>query len=384
MITNAQIRECFECLVGWKESAAAGTCYEELTDHLKHSDSGVYVNDLPAVSLEFINEMLGKDQDSVNNYLTELYSDSSVTVIRKFVNAHKKNNYSKAILENYDLGITMTRNIRTIQNKRDRFVGFEIVPHGSNSVNAQVMQIGGMFSALQESLPIYFYSSTQLDPLLTFNANILKASSLIWFDLSSPASGSGSGSDDCDSLIEIIAKYINKDYGHGAKYYIGYYEADLDANNYAIQTTAGCLSGCNKASKAMNVYASVHPVEVPSGNTYVNRQLFDLDAVGYGSDTMGLHMKLNVTCDISQIICDNKMLFAEAHRLQQAVTILWNCYNSTALNRLMGSKKEDFRLMAEKYEIDLNENLKSLTVDFSNVDPICVGMKKAVMGLMNI
>lgn len=384
MITNAQIKECFECLVGWKESAAAGTCYEELTDHLKHSDSSIYVNDLPGISLEYINEMLGKDQDSVNAYLSEVYADASVTVIRKFANAHRKNNYTKAVLENYDMGINLTRNIRTTQNKRNRFVGFEIVPHGSNSVNAQVMQIGGMFSAIQDSLTIYFYSSQQLEPLLTFNADINKASSLVWFDLTSPVSGSGSGSDDCDSLIEIIAKFINKDYGHGAKYYIGYYEADLDENNYAIQTTAGCLSGCNQSSKKMNVYASVRPCIVESGHTYENRQLFDLDQVGYGSDTMGLYMKLNVTCDISQIICDNKMLFAEAHRLQQAITILWNCYNSTALNRLMGSKKEDFRLMAEKYDTDLNDVLKSLTVDFSNVDPICVGMKKAVMGLMNI
>jgi hypothetical protein len=50
----------------------------------------------------------------------------------------------------------------------------------------------------------------------------------------------------------------------------------------------------------------------------------------------------------------------------------------------MASKKEDFRLMAEKYESDLGEVLKSLTVDFSNVDPICVGSKKSVFGLMNM
>jgi len=381
MITNAIIKDCFQCLVGWKESKAAGTCYEELTDHLKHSDSGVYVNDLPLIKLEIINDMLGKDQDVVNDYLTELYNDSSVKVCRSFVNAHKKFNYAKALLDNYDLGI-YAQDIRKAQNKRDRFVGFEIIPHGSNSVNAQVMQIGGMFTATQPALDIYFYSSKQLGPVLTFSANISKEKSLVWFDLSSTASASGS--DDCDSLIEIIAKYINKDEGHGARYYLGYYEADLDADNYAVQTTANCFGGCSQKSKTMNTYATIRPIEVPSGNTYVNHQLFDLTAVGVSNETKGLHLKMNVTCDISQIICDNKQLFAEAHRLQQAITILWDSYNSTALNRIMASKKEDFRLMAEKYETDLTEVLKSLTVDFSNVDPICVGSKKGVMGLMNI
>lgn len=383
MITNAIIKECFECLVGWKESAAAGTCYEELTEHLKHSDSGVYVNDLPLVRLELINDMLGKDQDVVNSYLTELYDDSSVKVIRSFVGAHKKFNYAKALLDNYDLGIYAT-NIRKAQTKRDRFVGFEITPRGGNSVNAQVMQIGGMFIETQESLPIYFYSSKQKEYLLTFNANIIKDKSLVWFDLTNPASGSGSGSDDCTSLIEIIAKHINTDEGHDARYYLGYYESDLDTDNYAVETQANCFGTCNKRLKTLNTYATIRPIEVPSGNTYVNRDLFDLEAIGYTKETKGLHMKVNVTCDISQIICDNKMLFADAHRLQQAITILWDCYNSTALNRTMASKKEDFQKMAEKYELDLMEVLKSLTVDFSNIDPICVGSKKGVMGLMNI
>lgn len=383
MITNAIIRDCFECLVGWKESVQAGACYDALTDHLKHSDSGIYVNDLPGIKLEFINDMLGKDQDVVNDYLTELYSDSSVKVARAFVMAHKKFNYAKALLDNFDYGI-YAPNIRKQQNKRDRFVGFEIIPRGGNSVNAQVMQIGGMFMETQASLEIYFYSSKQADPLLTFTANINKAKSLVWFDLTESVSGSGSTSDDCTSIVEIMAKHINSDNGHGARYYIGYYESDLEATNYAVQTTANCFSGCNSKLKTVGTYATIRPVEVPSGNTYVDKSLFDLDAVGYNNETKGLHLKVNVTCDISSIICDNKMLFAEVHRLQQAITILWDCYNSTALNGIMASKKEDFRLMAEKYEVDLAETLKSLTVDFSNVDPICVGSKKGVMGLMNL
>lgn len=382
MITNSIIKDCFDCLVGWKESAGAGTCFDALSDHLKHSESGIYVNDLPAVRLEIINDAMGKDQNAVNDYLSELYEDSSVKVARAFVLAHKKFNYAKALLDNFDYGI-YAQNIRTRQNKRSRFVGFEIIPRGGNSVNAQVMQFGGMFMELQETLPIYFYSSKQAEPLIEFNANINKVKSLVWFDLTQQASGSGS--DDCTSILEIIAKHINTDSGHGARYYIGYYEDDLDANNYAVYTNANCFSGCNSKLKTVGTYATIRPIEVPSGNTYEDRTLFDLDNVGYSpTETYGLHLKVNVTCDISSIICDNKMLFAEAHRLQQAITILWDCYNSTALNVNMASKKEDFKLMAEKYELDLADVLKSLTVDFSNVDPICVGSKKGVMGLMNL
>jgi hypothetical protein len=380
MITNSTIVECFDCLVGWRESAAAGTCYGELPDSLKHSDSSVYINDLPGIKLELINDMMGKYQSSVNEYLENLYSDSSIKVARQFINVHKKHNYAKALLNNYDLGIYAT-NIRRTQAKRSRFVGFEIIPHGGNSVNAQVMQFGGMFDAIQSDLPFYFYSSKQAEPLLTFTGNINKANSLVWFDLNTTASGSGS--DDCTSLIEIIAKYINKEEGHGARYYIGYYEDDLDTDNLAIETKQSC-STCGNSNKTMNAYCTVRPIEVASANTYVDRSLFDLEAVGISDNTYGLHLKLNITCDISEPLCDNKMLFANALRLQHAITISWDMFNSTALNRLMGSKKEDFKLNAEKYELDLEDELKSLSIDFSNVDPICLGKKKAAFGVMGL
>ena len=60
MVTRTRIRECMQGLVGWRESAKAGVCYDALPDSLKRSDSGLYFNALSGVTLELVNDSLGQ------------------------------------------------------------------------------------------------------------------------------------------------------------------------------------------------------------------------------------------------------------------------------------------------------------------------------------
>lgn len=393
MITRTRITDCFTGLVGWRESARAGGCYDALTDLLKTSNSGVYFNGLPGISLELVNELLSKDYDAVNDYLTDVYNDAVVELCNKFASQQRNSNYTKALLSNYDMGV-YAQNLRALGIKNNRFVGFEIRPHRSNSINAQIIQFGGMFNTVQTGLPLYLYSDKQLEPLFVWYVDITKTNSIIWFDLNGDSSSSVG-----TTSWETVCEYINRDNGHDARYYLGYYEEDLTGR--AINTEwpgwsgGACAGGCGGSQyRQHNQYVTIQPCEVPAANCYVDRNIFDLDNVGFSSSTYGLFMKMNVVCDISEIICDNKLLFANVLQKAVGIRILMDVVNSNNKNSTIVNQKQNARDMAIKYEGELygyvqdgrfvKGEIEQISVDFSNIDPQCSGMKKAAFGLTNL
>src|SRR3990167_10600109 len=110
MINRTRITECFQGLVGFRESAKSPSCYDALTELIKQSDSGIYVNSLPLVTLEIVNDIVGKDEASVNTYLQNAYDDSVLEMINQFIIIHKKENYARSLLKNTNIGVYATDN----------------------------------------------------------------------------------------------------------------------------------------------------------------------------------------------------------------------------------------------------------------------------------
>lgn len=389
MIQTTRINECFSGLVGWRESAKAGSCYESLSEALKESTSGLYVNDPGSgMDLQTVNQNLPHDYDDVNTYLTDLYSSSVQEMLNEWIVIQKREVYTKALLANNDLGVQMANDKRKIETKFNRFVGFKITPKGSNSIRAEIVQLGGMFNTAQENLKIYFYSSRQDEPLAIFYTDYTTVKSQQWFTLSTLASGSGSSSTASDP-IEIICDFINREKGHGQDYFIGYYESELSGQ--AIQTSMQC-GPCNGNTNESEQYVSIVPICVAEENTYETRELFDIDAVGVTGSTFGLFMKINAKCDISECVCDNVKMFARSLKLTLLKNLYWGFYNSNEVNNLTTTKKSDYRLMAEKCQLELMGyvpegsnrripgTLEQLSLDFSNVDKYCMGMRKRSLG----
>jgi len=386
VINRSKISTCFTELVGWRESAEAPNCFDELTDSLQTSTSGIYFNDLPLVNLEVINECMTPDYPDVNTYLENAYSAGLQRLMDDFVKCQKKDVYSKSLLKNGDIGV-YAENMRKITAKSGRFVGFEIRPKESLSIRAEILQFGGAFDTLQTGLPIYFYSSLQLEPIGEYTVDITKVNSLEWFEIVDNPSGSGVAT----SPLQFMCDYINENNGHGQRYWVGYYENDLTGN--AVQTQTPCYTCATETKKfEFNKYVHIVPVEIGASATYdVSRELFDIDNIGYGQSTNGLFLKVNVVCDTTQVFCDNVQLFATALQKEVGAKILWDCYNSTKFNGTASTKKSDYRMMAEKLERELNGyaeegryikgDLENLTIDFSNLDEVCVGKSKKTFGL---
>jgi hypothetical protein len=351
MFDKSKILSCFTSLVGWRESAQAPLCYDALSPELTTSDSGLYVNDIAGMDLQLINEAIGKDETTVNDFLENTHESCAIELVNDFTILQKEKLNTKALLSNLSTGVKLT-DIRKKTIKRSRFVGYEICPTQSNSVKVTINELGVQFDTL-ETLDVFFYASSQLQPLKQVSISNTKESSLEWL-----------------KLTDFIASYISEDGGAGDKYYIGYYEDDLTGQ--AIETFQLCGTCGNAPAKKYSQYASIRPIEIASGKTYVDRTLFDVEQVGYTTETFGLNLKINVECDITPVVCENKQMLANSLQKKIAIRLFWEAYNSDRINRVAFINKEDSRLMAEKLELDLEKELKTLSMDFSQIDKVCL------------
>jgi len=363
MFNRSSITTCFTSLVGWRESVQAPACFSNLSAELTTSNSGLYVNDIAGMELQLINEAIGKDEADVNSYLENIHSSCAVELINDFTILQKEKLNTKSLLSNLDTGLKLV-DIRKKVTKRSRFVGYEIRPKESNNIKVTLQELGVQFDTA-ETIDIYFYASSQLDAVLTQSITNTKLSSLEWLE-----------------LTDMVCSYISEDNGAGDRYYIGYYEDDLTGQ--AIETFQSCGTCGNSPTKKYNPYVGIRPIEVSSGETYLDKTIFDVNSVGYSTETFGLSLKINVECDVSNIICENTDMFANSLQKKIAIRLFWEAFNSDKINRVTFINKEDSRLMAEKLELDYENELNAVSVDFSSIDRVCLPCRRKSIRKVNL
>ena len=96
--------------------------------------------------------------------------------------------------------------------------------------------------------------------------------------------------------------------------------------------------------------------------------------------------KLYVPIDHYLLIYCYKVNSSYNHALQKkiAIRLFWEAFNSDRINRTTFINKADAQMMAEKYELDLDDEMKVLTIDFSMVDQICMPCKRRSLKGINL
>lgn len=360
-------------LVGWRESANSD--YTALASTLKVSQSGYYVNDLPGVDFDIINKGLSHDQTSVNTYLANVHQSEIADLVNCFVNSAKSNLGSHAILSNFDVtnGIADYTDLAT---KNARFVGWVITPRSSNNIKAQITKIGLQLSGAQ-TLKLYLYETSQQNPIKTFNFAYTTPLSLQWL-----------------AVTDFIINYRGT-YGTRQKYLLGYYEYDPN-NVIAGQLTESAVEfdfdcGCNSAPRRIfGEYVWIEPIEIPNnklnlvGSDYLLPNVDDLSQY-HCEESRGMFAKINVTCDITDVILDNISVFSKALQYKIAVRILDDFLASKRLNDTTDGKRfrefaEDKRNMYWSILNGWNDStgfrrrgiIDDITVDFSRLDDVCL------------
>ena len=104
-----------------------------------------------------------------------------------------------------------------------------------------------------------------------------------------------------------------------------------------------------------------------NGTDLPNTQL-----IGESSDTYGLHLHFYVTCDISDIICDNKNMFALAIAKKCAMKFYQDFANNSNLSRESDMSRDraltNYAMAKEEYD----GLLKSIRFDFTDIDRYCL------------
>jgi len=355
-------------LVGWIQ-ANSGT---QLSDHFLTSDSGLYVNDLSAIEYDIIEDALSDDYANINDYLQRVHESEILNLTYEFTSKIKSQLGSRDLLNNFDV-TNGVADYTQLSTKNARFVGWVIKPHFSNSIKVVMNKIGLQLSA-SETVRIFLYETSQQTAIATYDFAYDTPLSLQW-----------------KAVTDFIANYKG-DYGTNQQYLLGYYENDPDNSetwqlqNQAVKYQFDC--GCSSSPKRIfGKYAEIQPIVI--GNDYLQSD-FSLpnmnDITSYYTDvSYGLYAKINVSCDITDVLVDNILEFANAYRYRIAVRILDDYLSAIRINPTTDSKQN--RGMAEKARniywntlqgwVDSANHkhrglMEDLSIDFSQMDNVCL------------
>jgi len=364
MINYSTLLTCFSGLVGFRDSD--NSCIPNLAPSLTGSTSGVYVTDVSGITPEVITDARSKDYSDINGYLSSVVTGETQNALNDFINQHKQLTKARHLLDNID-PVKYIQYFTDKVTKSSRFVGFEIKPNESDNLSLLLRQVGVQFDTLNTALVIYLFESSQQTAIKTFTLSAhSKVSSLQWFE-----------------LTEWIANYKSSTLGTGQCFYLGYFEADLSGQ--AIDTKFyGALSGddiigCTSCGtgwvSGYQKHARIRGVAFD--NSALNgTSIPDLKQATYTDQTFGLHLKISVTCDITEVICYNKSLFVQAVKNKIALRIFKDYFNSVRLNRNAELGRDKALANISMVEADYKAQLSGISFDFTDIDSYCQPCRK--------
>ena len=364
------IQSCASGLVGWHESN--NPCYEQLSDILRSSFSNIYVDDLPGIEFAVIQHTLSDDWSGIDSYLQQVHNSEIANLVSKIINNAKQQLKSKELLSNFQ-PVAGRANFGDLMTKDSRFVGWVITPHQSNNLRAEINYLGMQLDTPQ-TLTIYLYETSQNHAIRTFSFTTTEEFSLQW-----------------ERVSNFICNYQSTSRGQGQQYLLGYYEDDLTGQALTMEYDYDC---CSKSKKLFNRWITVKPIALPSskfrtsGSEYLLPDTENL--CNYESTrTYGLVLKMNITCDVSNVICENIMMLAKPLQYMIAIRVLWDAIGTTKLTAIADSGKniENWKNFALKYEGQLygypleggkwvKGLIDNITIDFSNIDRVCLPCKQ--------
>jgi len=391
MYDRDTILSCGSGLVGWNQSADSD--HTVLSIDLLVSTSGYRYDDLPGIDFNIIEGVLSSVYSDINVYLRGVHNSQLIKLVDRVVLKSKDQLKTKELLANFD-PITGNANFEDKVTQSARFVGFMIMPHRSNNLRAQITYLGMQIDTIQANpIRLYLYDTSQQEAIATFDYQNLLTNSLEW-----------------QSITDFIINYTSLIGGTAQTYLLGYYETDPD-NEKTTQLEGQALyidlcSGCTQEALRRSLYQKyigIIPIEIP--NDMLNWNVMDYDLPdtrnleNYTTDrTHGLLLKLNITCDISNVICTNIQMFAEALQYAVGIKILGDALSSVSHKAVTDAEqnREQWKNWMLKYEAELRGYqlesgiwhkgmVDTLVLDLSNIDDFCLKCKQTapIIGHIN-
>ena len=345
----------------------------------------------------------GKQPDIKSEYWVEtnpfsewLESKTKTSIqksIARYCNEKIAQGTYKTLCENKTLFDGTGRLVDVVKNKKN-LVGFEIVPIRVKGVTTKINKIGLQFTEPGE-YTLYLMHSSMDAPVKIIKLNKIRKNSIEWF-----------------SLNDVYLPYQSEDNDAGGSWYLCYFQSELPEGSQAIRKDKDwSKEPCNSCSRreylawmAWSKYIEVHPFfvneELINGmqddfnndfnNDFAKQpiHLWDVENNQYTYDNnYGLNLEITISCDITDFIIEQRMLFQDIIAKQVAVDMLrefaYNAnvrtnrhsINASRLDILYEVDGDSSSMKKSGLSYQLDMAFKAIKLSTEGIDRVCLPCK---------
>lgn len=329
----------------------------------------------------------GKQPDIESEYWVEtnLFSEwlesktkaSIQKAIARYCNEKTVEGTNKPLCESRTLFDGTGRLVDTVKNKKN-LVGFEIIPVRAKGVTTKINKICLQFTKAGE-YTLYLMHSSMDAPVKIIKLNKIRDNSAEWF-----------------TVDDLYLPYQSEDNDAGGSWYLCYFQSELPEGSQAIRKNKDwSKEPCGSCSRrelitwmAWSKYLEIHPFFV--NEELINTEdeslhLWDAKNNQYTYDNnYGLNLEVTVSCDITDFIVEQRMMFQDVIAKQVAVDMLREfAYNSNVRTNRHSINASRLDILYEvdgdsssmkksglSYQLDMA--FKAIKLSTSGIDRVCL------------
>lgn len=359
--------------------------FPEYNSEKKYSKGNVV--DYQGTQYKALQKAQGKQPDIESEYWVEtnLFSEwlesktkaSIQKAIARYCNEKTVEGTNKPLCESRTLFDGTGRLVDTVKNKKN-LVGFEIVPVRAKGVTTKINKICLQFTKAGE-YTLYLMHSSMDAPVKIIKLNKIRDNSAEWF-----------------TVDDLYLPYQSEDNDAGGSWYLCYFQSELPEGSQAIRKNKDwSKEPCGSCSRrellawmAWSKYLEIHPFFV--NEELINTEdkslhLWDVENNQYTYDNnYGLNLEVAVSCDITDFIIEQRMMFQDVIAKQVAVDMLREfAYNSNVRTNRHSINASRLDILYEvdgdsssmkksglSYQLDMA--FKAIKLSTSGIDRVCL------------
>lgn len=345
------------------------------------------VVDYQGTQYKALQKVQGKQPDIESEYWVEtnLFSEwlesktkaSIQKAIARYCNEKTVEGTNKPLCESRTLFDGTGRLVDTVKNKKN-LVGFEIIPVRAKGVTTKINKICLQFTKAGE-YTLYLMHSSMDAPVKIIKLNKIRDNSAEWF-----------------TVDDLYLPYQSEDNDAGGSWYLCYFQSELPEGSQAIRKNKDwSKEPCGSCSRrellawmAWSKYLEIHPFFV--NEELINTEdeslhLWDVENNQYTYDNnYGLNLEVTVSCDITDFIVEQRMMFQDVIAKQVAVDMLREfAYNSNVRTNRHSINASRLDILYEvdgdsssmkksglSYQLDMA--FKAIKLSTSGIDRVCL------------
>lgn len=345
------------------------------------------VVDYQGTQYKALQKAQGKQPDIESEYWVEtnLFSEwlesktkaSIQKAIARYCNEKTVEGTNKPLCESRTLFDGTGRLVDTVKNKKN-LVGFEIVPVRAKGVTTKINKICLQFTKAGEYI-LYLMHSSMDAPVKIIKLNKIRDNSAEWF-----------------TVDDLYLPYQSEYNDAGGSWYLCYFQSELPEGSQAIRKDKDwSKEPCGSCSRrelitwmAWSKYLEIHPFFV--NEELINTEdeslhLWDVENNQYTYDNnYGLNLEVTVSCDITDFIVEQRMMFQDVIAKQVAVDMLREfAYNSNVRTNRHSINASRLDILYEvdgdsssmkksglSYQLDMA--FKAIKLSTSGIDRVCL------------